>query len=345
MTGTNHDPDVDQLLRDDGAQWRASLPPSPDPYPTLERRATRARAVSPAALLASFAGVLAVLVVGILVVVSLPSRDHGFAAATATPATSAPSVTPAASQPVASPTATPSAVASENTAEAACSAILDSIPDVIVISGEPTVAAAYEVTGTQLTSYFVKTLNADPNHTNGSDWWDQPTKLVDMCLYDGDFRTMTPGPPGHDTSATRVLVVISDGDAQFWASTLNKSAIPATDPAAIGGALPPTSAGPEVVLDAYLRALRAGDCDTGRKLATATFVKGNGELCGATHVSAYQINPEPARPSPDETVFGTTLTTTGTADGSIQAGEITWFYSLGRQPDGSWRIVGGGSGP
>ena len=119
---------------------------------------------------------------------------------------------------------------------------------------------------------------------------------------------------------------------------------PAT-PVTSAASLPPASAAPEVVLDAYLRALVAGDCETGRKLATATFVKGNVELCGDTQVSAYRIQPEPARPSADETVFATTLTTSGTADGTVQAGDRTWFYSLDRQHDGSWRIVGGGSGP
>ena len=101
---------------------------------------------------------------------------------------------------------------------------------------------------------------------------------------------------------------------------------------------------PEVVLDAYLKALVAGDCETGRMLVTARFRIGTGELCGVTHVSAYRINAEPARP-PEELIFATILTTTGTADGSIQAGALTWFYSLVQQPDGSWRITGGGSGP
>lgn len=110
-------------------------------------------------------------------------------------------------------------------------------------------------------------------------------------------------------------------------------------------ALPPISAGPEVVLDRYLGALVAGDCDTGRKLATETFRKGNGELCGATRVSAYRMEPVPARPSSEEVVFATNLTTTGSDDGSIEPGPLIWFYSLDRQPDGSWRIVGGGSGP
>ena len=110
-------------------------------------------------------------------------------------------------------------------------------------------------------------------------------------------------------------------------------------------AVPPDSAGPEVVLDTYLRALVAGDCDTGRKLATATFGKGSGELCGATRVSAYRIDPGTARPSADEVVYSTILTTTGTDDGSVKPGETLWFYSLDRQPSGSWRIAGGGTGP
>jgi hypothetical protein len=109
--------------------------------------------------------------------------------------------------------------------------------------------------------------------------------------------------------------------------------------------LPPDSAAPAVVLDAYLRALVAGDCNTGRQLATESFGKGSGELCGNARVSAYRIDGEPARPSADEVVFSTTLTTAGSDDGSIEPGEIIWFYSLDRQPNGSWRIVGGGTGP
>jgi cellulase/cellobiase CelA1 len=141
------------------------------------------------------------------------------------------------------------------------------------------------------------------------------------------------------SSASRGLVVLA---------LLTLAATAACSPAApvpSAATLPPPTAAPEVVLDAYLRALVAGDCDTGRKLATATFAKGNGELCGDTHVSAYQINPVPARPNAGEVVFSTTVTTTGTADGSILPGAMTWFYSLDQQPDGSWRLVGGGSGP
>lgn len=108
--------------------------------------------------------------------------------------------------------------------------------------------------------------------------------------------------------------------------------------------LPPTSAGPDVVLDTYLRALVAGDCESARQLATATFTVGNGDLCGQTTVSAYEVNPTPAGTGA-ETVFSTTLTTSGTGDGSIAAGRLTWFFTLDQQPDGAWRLAGGGTGP
>lgn len=103
---------------------------------------------------------------------------------------------------------------------------------------------------------------------------------------------------GRSSPSRRLLVL----------ALLTLAATAACSPAApvtSAASLPP-SAAPEVVLDAYLRALVAGDCETGRKLATATFVKGNGELCGDTQVSPYRIQPEPARPSADETVFATT---------------------------------------
>jgi hypothetical protein len=107
---------------------------------------------------------------------------------------------------------------------------------------------------------------------------------------------------------------------------------------------PLDSTDPDVVLDTYLRALLAGDCDTGGKLATESFSKGNGELCGLTRVTAYRIDGS-VQPSPDEVVFSSRITTTGTDDHSIVPGEMIWFYSLHRQPDGSWRLAGGGSGP
>lgn len=107
--------------------------------------------------------------------------------------------------------------------------------------------------------------------------------------------------------------------------------------------MPPDSAQPDVVLDTYLRSLVAGDCDMVRYLATSTFRQGNGDLCGGTDVTDYRIDGQ-VQPSVDEVVFSTTLTTTGDNE-SIPAGEMLWFYSLMRQPNGAWRLTGGGTGP
>jgi hypothetical protein len=158
-----------------------------------------------------------------------PSRSPGTSTPAATGHDSAPPLaSPSRSDGYTRPSAT---FLSDDRADLACSAILHNIPVVSVNSGEPRLAAAYEVTGAQLTNYFVTILDADPDQSNGSDWWDEPEKLVDLCLYDGDFTTMTPGPEGNDTSATRVLVVISDRVPEFWARTRDSAAIPATDPA------------------------------------------------------------------------------------------------------------------
>ena len=130
-----------------------------------------------------------------------------------------------------SPTPSPS----ENAAYTACSGIMGSIPMVTMRSGQPSIAAAYEVTGEQLTDYFVVVLNHG-HMSNGADWWNDPTQTVEMCVLDGDFETQTPGPPGHDTNATRVLVVIDDGDAFSWAfcfSSQPSCGIATTDPASL----------------------------------------------------------------------------------------------------------------
>ena len=108
--------------------------------------------------------------------------------------------------------------------------------------------------------------------------------------------------------------------------------------------LPPDGAPPGVVLAAYLRVLERGDCATSRSLTTSTFIVGNGDLCGVLDVTAFSVPDGAARPSDGEVVYSTTLTTRG-GDVSMPDGNHTWFYSLVRQPDGEWRIAGGGSGP
>ena len=118
-----------------------------------------------------------------------------------------------------------------------------------------------------------------------------------------------------------------------------------TESAPAGLAIPPDSAGPDVVLRAYLKAVRAGDCATARQFVNvATFRTGTGEICGALHLQAYRPSGQPLTPNPNEILFGMTLTSDGSSDGSIPAGDFLWTYDLVRQPSGAWRIVGAGQG-
>ncbi len=108
---------------------------------------------------------------------------------------------------------------------------------------------------------------------------------------------------------------------------------------------PDAAAQPRAVLEAYLAALRAGDCLAARAFAAPTFTVGNGELCGAlTIVSVTLDQAGPATPTDDVAVFSTMLTVTA-GDKSMPDGTYAWFYDLGRQPDGAWLLTGGGSGP
>lgn len=109
-------------------------------------------------------------------------------------------------------------------------------------------------------------------------------------------------------------------------------------------ALPSSGASPSQVLSTYLQALQAGDCDTAHALATSTFVFGNGELCGNVDLKTFKV--DGGAPVADgEITFATQMVTDGSGDRSIPPGDLTWFYSLKKQPNGSWRLVSGGSGP
>ena len=108
--------------------------------------------------------------------------------------------------------------------------------------------------------------------------------------------------------------------------------------------LPPADAPAAAVMDAYLQALVAGDCSTAHALAASTFGPGTGELCGDVVVSSFSVKADPATPRDDEVVYATELVTEGSRDGTIPRGRTTWFYDLERH-DGTWRLVGAGSGP
>ena len=63
---------------------------------------------------------------------------------------------------------------------------------------------------------------------------------------------------------------------------------PSPTPAAL--AMPPDSAGPDVVLDAFLRAAVTGDCATSHALkATLLAEKSFFDLCGLTDVTAFTV--------------------------------------------------------
>lgn len=109
-------------------------------------------------------------------------------------------------------------------------------------------------------------------------------------------------------------------------------------------ALPSAGADARTVLSVYLKALKAGDCQSAHQLTTSTFTVGNGELCGALKVLSYTEPGQAALPGTGEAIFPIELTVTG-ADDSMHDGVNTWFYDLKQQTDGQWRLVSGGSGP
>jgi hypothetical protein len=108
--------------------------------------------------------------------------------------------------------------------------------------------------------------------------------------------------------------------------------------------LPPANASAREVLDAYLVALRAGDCTAAHALSTEKMLNRNGDLCGRVEISKTRVEGNPVELDAGSLTYETTLTVTD-ADESMHDGENTWFYSLKREDDGAWRVAGGGTGP
>jgi hypothetical protein len=82
-----------------------------------------------------------------------------------------------------------------------------------------------------------------------------------------------------------------------------------TSPASSGKpiAVPSKDAASAEVLDAYLGALKAGECKTAHALTTSSFAS-NEELCGHVRVKSYTPVGSPATPG-DEAIFSTNLIT------------------------------------
>ena len=120
----------------------------------------------------------------------------------------------------------------------------------------------------------------------------------------------------------------------------------ATDPATLAQpSIDVDQLQPGFLMTAYLEALTSGDCNLAAAFAAPSLIKGNGQLCGSVHVRSYRITGGPKAVGDSEIVYGTELTTDGSADGSIPAGRVTWFWDLIKLPSGGWRVASGGSGP
>jgi hypothetical protein len=108
--------------------------------------------------------------------------------------------------------------------------------------------------------------------------------------------------------------------------------------------LPAAAAPPMVVVEAYLGEFRAGDCTNAHALWTKVHVVGDGDLCGSARLQAFVINPDVLTPGTGQVIVSTTLTTGGSDDRSVPAGDISWNFTLERRPNGAWRITEGGTG-
>ena len=148
------------------------------------------------------------------------------------------------------------------------------------------------------------------------------------------------GASGHDRLMRRLVMTAAQMVVGGAVLALTGCAAASRDSASP----PPPGAPPSVVLETYLRALVAGDCASAHAAATSTFATDPAELCGEVRVSAFSIRGDPATPDPNEVVYMTILTTSGSSDGTIARGETDWFYGLERE-GGEWRLVSGGSGP
>ena len=109
-------------------------------------------------------------------------------------------------------------------------------------------------------------------------------------------------------------------------------------------AMPADTASPLEVLGAYLGAMRNGDCEIAHRLFAGPTRVGNGDLCGHLTLFSYRLTGNPLPHGTTEIIYGTTLTTGGSRDGSIPAGDFLWNYDLVQQPNGAWRIVSAGQG-
>jgi len=137
-----------------------------------------------------------------------------------------------------SPAAAASAVAAASTSPAqtpelnaatTCETTIKQVQNMVIVnSGQITVSGAFLTTGKAVAAWQEQQA-AKAGFGIQSPWRDKPDATVVLCFYDGDFTTTTPGPPGHDNSASRVVVTVSGGFAELL--SLGKAEkIPVVDP-------------------------------------------------------------------------------------------------------------------
>ena len=108
-----------------------------------------------------------------------------------------------------------------------------------------------------------------------------------------------------------LLALVGGGALAVWLLTGGSSTHPntvlkpASSPGAVSGSTPSAlaskEAAPAQVLDAYLRALKAGDCKAAQALTTSSFAL-NGELCGHLQVKSNTPVGHPATPGSEAIV-------------------------------------------
>ena len=105
----------------------------------------------------------------------------------------------------------------------------------------------------------------------------------------------------------------------------------------------PADASPEIVMQTYLDALEAADCQAAHVLSTMSPGSGS-DLCRAASVVILTDRLDPATPTGDERVYSIELTVKGDVDG-LRDGRHLLFFQVKRQSSGAWRVTSVGTGP
>jgi hypothetical protein len=151
----------------------------------------------------------------------------------------------------------------------------------------------------------------------------------------GAFR----GPVQRSRGAAPLARLAFVAIALLLAALLGVAAIGAHPSPAV--TVPPDSATSVVVLDAYLRALVARDCDVADQLVFPLFYgRWNDGLCrGEVRITGFKVTSSPITfGQPSKVTLGATLQFTGGTNG-IAAGEVHFVFELQQIPGEAWRLV------